>query len=196
MTHHPNPEIDGRAGVLRTPLAGRLQPATGRWRSIEAHAWLIVRSGHGLASEVTALGAMQSGTVDVIAEEDSERFALRLDIDLQHLNTACQTCVAARPDVTPTLTIESTDVGPVAEARWALAGRLSSRASATVVDSELEVRDINRRSAHDAETRFVVRTQVPVSALGLCDAHLHGPSGIGDHAELVTHLLTRRDATA
>jgi hypothetical protein len=196
MTNHPNPESDRRAGVQRTPLPGRLQPAAGRWRSIEAHAWLIVRSGHGLASEVTALGPTQSGTVAVHADDDAERFAMRLDIDLQRLNTACETCVASRPVVTRTLTIEATDVGPVADTRWALAGRLSSRTSATTVDSELEVRDVNRRSGHDAETRFVVRTQVPVSALGLCDAHVHGPSGIGDHAELVTHLLTRRDAIA
>jgi hypothetical protein len=194
MTNHPNPEIDRRASVQHAPLAGSLQPAAGRWRSIEAHAWLVVRSGHGLATEVTALGSTQSGTVDV--HDDAERTSMRLDIDLDELAKACETCRTSRRDVTTTITIESTHVGPVTDNRWALAGRLSSSAGDNLVDSELEVRDVNRRSNHDAEVRLVVRTQVSIAALGLCDTHPLGHSGIDDHAELVAHLLMRRDTTA
>ena len=194
MTNHSNPEIDRRASVQDTPLDGVLQPATGRWRSIEAHAWLVVRSGHGLATEVTSLGPTQSGTVEV--HDDLERTSMRLDIDLEQLANACVTCRTSRLERTTTLTVESTHVGPVTDNRWALAGRLSSSAGDTLVDSELEVRDVNRRSSHDEEARFVVRTEVSVAALGLCDTHPLGHSGIDDHAELVTHLLMRRDATA
>jgi hypothetical protein len=194
MTNHPNPEIDRRADVLHTPFDGTPQPAAGRWRSIEAHAWLVVRSGHGLATEVTSLGTTQSGTVDV--HDDAGLTSMRLDIDLEQLANACETCRTSRPDVTTTLSIESAHVGPVTDNRWALAGRLNSSAGDTLVDSELEIRDVNRRSSQHAEARFVVRTQVPVAALGLCDSHPLGHSGIDDHAELVTHLLMRRDATA
>lgn len=193
MTNHPNPEIDRQASVQHTPLDDTLQPAAGRWRSIEAHAWLIVRSGHGLASEVTSLGPTQSGTVDV--HDEVERSAVRLDLDLQTLVKACETCLTSRPDIPATLTLESTDVGAVTDNRWALAGRLRGHAGTTLVDSELEVRDLRQPSEHAAEARFVVRTQVPVAALGLCDSHLVVHVGV-DHAELVTHLLTRRDATA
>lgn len=193
MTNHPNPEVNRRASVQHTPLDGTLQPAAGRWRSFEAHAWLIVRSGHGLASEVTSLGPTQSGVVDV--HDDVERSAVRLDLDLHTLVAACDTCLTSRADMPTALTLESTDVGAVTDNRWALAGRLRGHAGTTLVDSELEVRDLHQWNEHAHEARFIVRTEVPVAALGLCDSHLVGHVGV-DHAELVTHLLTRRDATA
>jgi hypothetical protein len=192
MTNHPNSEIDRRAGVHSTPLDGSLQPAAGHWRSIEAHAWLIVRSGHGLATEVTSLGSTQSGSVDVNAEV--ERSAVRLDLDLDQLVSACVECRTSRPELTTALTLESTHVGPVADHRWALAGRLSGPAGIALVESELEVRDLHRRNGHADEARFVVRTQVPLAALGVCATHVFRQAGT-DHAELVTHLVATRDAT-
>ena len=193
MTNHPNPEIDRRASAPPTTLDGSLQPAAGRWRSIEAHAWIIVRSGHGLASEVTTLGPAQSGTVDL--RPGLARSAVRLYLDLQQLVADCETCRTSRPEVPTTMTLESTDVGQVADRRWALAGRLNGHTGTTLVDSELELRHHHEPTGQAAEARFIVRTHVPVAALGLCAPHVLGHVGV-DHAELVTHLLTTRDITA
>ena len=193
MTNYLNPDIDRRAGGAHGPLDGSLPPAAGRWRSIEAHAWLIVRSGNGLASEVTSLGERQSGTVDVHA--DVERSAVHLDVDLSQLIATCDECRTSPAALTTTLTLECTHVGAVSDHRWALAGRLSGPAGIALVDSELEVRDIHRHSGHDDEARFVVRTEVPIAALGQCATHLFRHAGTDD-AELVTHLVATRDDTA
>src|SRR5688500_688418 len=193
MTNHPNPEIDRQASEPRTTLDGSRQPAAGRWRSIEAHAWIIVRSGHGLASEVTTLGPTQSGTVDL--RSGVARSVVRLELDLHKLVADCESCRTARPDVPTTMTLESTDIGQVADNRWALVGRLSGNTGTTLVDSELELRHHHEPTGQGAEARFIVRTHVPVAALGLCDTHVLGHVGV-DQAELVTHLLATRDTTA
>src|SRR6266545_594568 len=168
MTNNPNPDFDRRAGVQHTRLDGAVVPAVGRWRSVEAHAWLIVRSWHGLASEVASLGPALSGTVDVYPE--AERSVVRLDVDLGRRITGCESCDTTRPDGT-TLTLESTRVGPETKYGWALAGVLSSTASTIAVDSELDVRGVHQRIGEATVARFTVRTQVPVAALGLCDSH-------------------------